>query len=214
VAVDASANLYVADTSNSRVLEYDSALTSDAKADFVFGQSGNFTIGQCNGGGAVTAKTLCRPTSVATDSSHNVYVADTGNNRVLEYGVPLGTDGTADLVFGQLGSFTTRACNRGGAIGAGTLCGPSGVSVDRSGNAFIADATNNRMLEYDTPLSLGVHATRVFGQNRSFGSRPCNKGGLSGATLCTPRAAVIDRSGNVYIADTANNRILEYDNPL
>jgi sugar lactone lactonase YvrE len=213
IALDASANLYVADTENNRVVEYDAALTGDTTADFVFGQ-GSFTVGQCNGGGAVTANTLCRPIAVATDPSDNVYVADTGNNRVLEYGVPLATDRSADLVFGQLGSFTTKGCNRGGVINARTLCGPTGVFVDPSGNAFIADATNNRLLEYDTPLSLGVRANRVFGQNRSFASRSCNSGGVGAASLCTPRSAAMDGSRNLYVVDNANNRILEYDDPL
>ena len=214
VALDAAGNLYVADTTNNRVIEYSSALASNGTADFVFGQNGDFTVAQCNGGGAVDANTLCKPAAVASDASGNLYVADTGNNRILEYNDPLGTDRTADLVFGQLGSFTTARCNKGGSQSALTLCGPSGVFVDPSGNTFIADSANNRVLEYDTPLSLDVRADRVFGQKRSFASKACNIGGVSGASLCTPRSAATDSSQNLYVADTANNRVLEYDAPL
>ena len=214
VAIDTSGNLYVADTTNNRVLEYTSPLSSGEAANVVFGQKGSFSSAQCNVGGTPSANTLCGPNAVATDSAGNVYIADTRNNRVLEYNAPLIADETAHLVFGQFGSFITGGCNQRGVVNRFTLCGPSGVVIDGSGDAFIADSTNNRVLEYDMPLSTGVRATRVFGQNKSFTSITCNSGGVSAASLCTPRSVGIDGSRNVYAADTANNRVLEYDNPL
>ena len=57
-----------------------------------------------------TAEGLCFPEGVAVDGSGHLYVADTDNNRVLEYDTPL-TKSTADRVFGQGGSFTTGECN-------------------------------------------------------------------------------------------------------
>ncbi len=60
-------------------------------------------------------------------------------------------DTIADRVFGQGGSFTTNACNNGG-ISASSLCnGDNQLTVDGSGNVYIADGVNNRVLEYDSP---------------------------------------------------------------
>src|SRR5437773_1812030 len=151
----------------------------------------------CNTGG-VSASTLCQPTGVAVDSSGNVYVADLSNNRVLEYSNPLATDTVADQVFGQGGSFTTNVPNNGGPPSAAGLNFPSGVAVDPSGNLYVADPANNR----------------VLGQS-NFSSNSCNQGTTpSASTLCGPDGVAVDNVGNVYVADQNNHRVLEYDYPL
>jgi sugar lactone lactonase YvrE len=212
VAVDGAGNLYVADQSNSRVLEYDMPLGSGTTADRVFGQGGSFITNTCNSGG-VSATSLCAPNGVAVDGSGNLYVADTNNNRVLEYDTPLGSGTTADRVFGQSGSFTTGTCNSGG-VSATSLCVPRIVGVDGTGNLYVADASNSRVLEYDTPLVSGTTADRVFGQGGSFTTGTCNNGGVSATSLCTPFGVAVDGTGDLYVADTSNNRVLEYDAPL
>ena len=221
VALDGSGNMYVADFTNNRVLEYDWPLSSGAAATRVFGQGGSFTSNGCNNGG-VSASTLCQPTGVAVDSSGNVYVADLSNNRVLEYSNPLATDTMADQVFGQGGSFTTNIPNNGGPPSAAGLNFPSGVAVDPSGNLYVADAANNRVLEYDTPLTTNTVADRVFGQSGSFTTDTCNNGGISASSLCASFGVAVDYTGNLWVADSrsftnvvvGNNRVLEYDNPL
>src|SRR5208283_5198988 len=135
VALDTHGNLYVSDSRNSRVLEYNTPLTNTT-ANKVFGQGGSFSSGFCDGGG-LSANSLCDPFGVALDASGNLYVADEGNGRVLEYNTPL-TNNTADLVFGQFGSFTSGGCNNGG-VSASSLCEPYGVAVDAGGNVYIAD---------------------------------------------------------------------------
>ena len=85
--MDASGNLYVADEGNSRVLEYNTPLSTDTTADLVFGQGGSFTSAVINSGG-VSASSLYYPTGVAVDAGGNLYVADYGNHRVLEYDKP------------------------------------------------------------------------------------------------------------------------------
>ena len=66
------------------------------------------------------------PTAVALDASSNLYVADEGNSRVLEYDTPLTKDTTADTVFGQGGDFTLSTRNNGG-VSASSLCFPLGL---------------------------------------------------------------------------------------
>ena len=161
VAVDASGNLYVADTADNRVLEYDHPLSTDIIPDRVFGQNGNFTSAFCGTG----VNGLCAPMAVAVDGRGDLFVADTGNSRVLEYEAPL-RNSTATIVFGQGGDFSTNLPNKGG-LSAGSLWllpfgqvpgpfprryGGGGVATDDLGNLYVADDGNNRVLEFNGPF--------------------------------------------------------------
>ncbi|KKL95064.1 hypothetical protein LCGC14_1858370 [marine sediment metagenome] len=212
VAVDAEGNLYVADQRNRRVLVYQSPLTTDTVADLVLGQGGSFTSRTCNLGG-VSASSLCNPWDVAVDGADNLYVADQGNSRVLEYDSPLATDTVADRVIGQGGSFTSAACNLSG-LAAESLCFPRGLTSDGDGNVYVADYDNSRVLEYDSPLTSDAVADQVFGQGGSFTSDVCDLGGVTDSSLCFPSGVGVDGNGNLYVADESNHRVLEYDAPL
>src|SRR5439155_19686474 len=110
VAIDAQGNVYVAFRNQNEVVEYDAGSTTP---HLVFGQA-SASGGSCNQGGSPSATTLCAPFAVAVDGAGSLYVADSGNNRVLVYNTPLNDssgkpgagDTTADLVIGQSG-FTT-----------------------------------------------------------------------------------------------------------
>ena len=169
VAIDAVGNLYVADRGNSRVLEYNSPLSTDTTADTVFGQNGSFNTASCNGPDNMTisADTLCDPSGVAVDAGGNLYISDELNNRVLGYKTPLSTDTTADMVFGQGGSFSSNGLNTGG-LSADSLFDPEFVTTDAFNDLYIADHGNNRMLEYKTPFSTDTTADVVFGQEGSY----------------------------------------------
>ena len=217
VAVDSAGNLYVADLVNSRVLQYNAPLTTDAVADRVFGQGGSFTSNTCNLGG-ISASSLCQPLDVTVDSTGDLYVNDFGNSRILQFDTPLTTNAVADRVFGQSGSFTSNTCNLGG-ISASSLCSPHGIAVDGVGNFFVGDSNNNRVLQFDSPQSTDTIADRVFGQGGSFASNACNLGGISASSLCFPDGVAVDATGNLYVAEgngssPTNNRVLEYNNPL
>ena len=210
VAVDAQGNLYVADSDNNRVLEYNAPLTSGQAASRVFGQGGNFTTGAANNGG-VSANSLDGPGFMALDALGNLYVADGNNNRVLEFDNPLAGDTTADHVFGQP-NFNTSTASTGGRS-AHSLYYPVGVAVDAQGDVYIGDFRNHRVLEYDTPLTSDTTADRVFGQ-LDFTHGITNSGGLSASSLNLPAGVAVDGFGRLYVADFGNNRVLEYDSPL
>ena len=169
VAVDADGNVYVSDSSNGRLLEYDNPLSltvgtpgvpgsaGDVTADQAFDAGGSFTLHDCG----VSADQLCLPQQLSVDSEKNLYAVD--DNRVLEYlnptaaggGTP-GTPGspgdtTADVVYGQQGDFTSSACNgndTSSIVSATTLCQPIGVAVDPSGDVYITDTSNHRVLAF------------------------------------------------------------------
>jgi hypothetical protein len=142
------------------VLGYVTPFSLDAVADIVFGQGGSFTSAVCNLGG-VSAGNLCAPVGVGVDDAGSLYVADQGNHRVLAFTAPLSTDATADGVFGQGGSFTSNTPNLGGAS-ATSLNGPIAVAVDDGGNLYVADGSNNRVLEYGAaPPGVPASATKL-----------------------------------------------------
>ncbi len=210
LALDGAGNLYVADWANHRVLEYNAPITSSAAAARVFGQA-DFTSYGANRNGGPAANTLYGPTDVAVDSAGNLYVSDGGNSRVLEYDAPLSSDGVADRVFGapNFGYNDPITCG----VNAACLYYPEGILLDGADNLYVADRHNNRVLEYDAPLSSDAVADRVFGQP-DFTSATPNNGGLSASSLNVPWGLAMDAFGSLYVADLGNNRLLVYTNPL
>lgn len=183
VAVD-STGVYIADTSNHRVLHYPPGSTT---ADRVYGQNGSFTAGTANRGAAAPDRTsLNAPTSVAVDKAGGLYVADFGNHRVMYYP---GNSTLAERVYGQNGSFTTATSNAGGGPNATSLASPEGVAVDSENNLYVGDRENHRVLRFP---SGSVIADRVYGQGKSFTSRTENLGGISNESMSRPIGIVVD----------------------
>ena len=224
VAVDrVHGRVYVVDQPNNRVLGYANPIAANPTASIVIGQA-NFAGDVCNGKAAAPAarNTLCGPADAAVDGAGNLFVADTLNNRVLEYNFPVASGASAARVFGQGGDFTSSGPNKTGVNADGLLV-PLGVAVDTVGNVYIADNGNNRVLEYNTPLKVGplpgsgdTTADEVFGQANDFTKGGCNLGKTapSDESLCEPYRVASDSAGNLYVADHANNRVLEYDQPV
>ena len=196
VAVSPTGRLVVADTGNNRVLVYDGPWT-DTVADVVLGQSGMTT----RTAGSGTAQ-LNAPEGVFVDSGGAIWVADTGNNRVIRFST-VANGASSDLTIGV-----------GGAPSSTTLSTPRDLILDGSGRLWVADAGFSRVLVYPTPLTSGKAATIVFGHAGSFTSGAANDGGLGAASLAYPEKIHLDPAGRLWVADTANNRVLRFDTPL
>ncbi len=220
--------LFVTDESNHRILGYSNinTLVNHAPADIVIGQPDFFSSNSNNGGAGPTASNLNFPHGIALDSFHNLYVADSFNNRVLVFADPFATKAStgrtagfsAFMVFGQGGDFTSSSCHFGNSTpNAESLCRPIGVAVDKSNNVWIGDYNNNRILVFFIPLSTDTVADAVFGQGGSFTSNTCNLGGAGHPTatsLCHPDIMAFDPAGNLFATDEGNCRVLKYANPL
>ena len=203
ISIDSSGNLYVADTGNNRVLYLPSGQTTAVR---VYGQGGSFTASTANNGG-ISANSLSASSGIALDGSGNLYVSDATNSRVLYF--PSGQT-TAVRVYGQGGSFITNTVNNGG-ISANSLSNPSLLVLDPAGNLYVSDASNNRMLYFPAGQTT---ANRVYGQANSFTSNTANNGGLDAVSLLNPMGIIIDSSGNIYLADSTNNRVLKFRTSL
>jgi len=224
-------NLWVADHANNRVLMFPNIGGAISPvATMVLGQP-DFTSYLCNQGGGPTAATLCNPRGVAVDGAGNVWVSDTGNNRVLKYSFPVATkDQPASSVLGQpdmvsgapddsTGDSTVSSCTAAALISAPTACGlysPAQIRFDPAGpNLYVADTFNNRALKYSAATlttsctsNCNLAASQVWCQPDFNSTAAPEPPTASSCNLPTGMAA--DGAGNVFIADTVNNRVLGF----
>lgn len=232
VALDTSASppiLYVADTLNNRVLAWQNAsqFFSGALADIVIGQKDKYTtFPQGPFSGAQLVGGLYSPTGVAVDSNGNLFVADSGNNRILRYPPPFSTPDEVklpDLVIGQtnLGSNTANAggiSDRTVALrtGAGTF--RASLLFDPQGNLYFTDSANQRVLRYPASAigpgaTNGPAANLVVGQVNYTTSPPQNPASITDLSrLSIPSGLALDPSGRLYVSD-ALHRVLVYAPP-
>ncbi|HEV2468879.1 MAG TPA: NHL repeat-containing protein [Candidatus Sulfotelmatobacter sp.] len=134
-----------------------------------------------------------------------VAVADSSNNRVLLYSVPVSSGQAADIVLGQT-DFTSST----GATSASGSNYPVKAVADSAGNLWVAECSNNRVVEYKTPFSNGMSASIVLGEP----DMNTSTGGTSATTLYCPSGMVFDSQGNLWVSDYDNSRIVEYKAPF
>jgi uncharacterized protein (TIGR03437 family) len=206
--------LYVSDFMNNRVLAWRDSVRfrNGDPADFVIGQPDLFTgIPNVDTRGSQTPSrtSLSGPAGIAVNPSDgSLYVADSGNNRVLHYPRPVSQVGriTPDAVIGQ----TDFNSNASALVNSSSLKSPMGVALGPDGNIFIADTGNNRVLEFAAGAGTGATAIRVYGQpNSTSASAPAQP---SAQTLAAPQGLFVDQSYNLYVADTAANRVVIFPN--
>lgn len=203
-------DLYVADFGNNRVLRFPDPFANPTRVepDAVFGQS-DFTRST-----AGTSKTaLNRPRAIAFDAGGNLWVADSGNHRVVRFAASVLNSATppdADLVIGQK-DFTTGSVNAAGTVSASGFDTPAGLAFDSKGDLYVSDLNNTRVLKFSgpfSPSSQSPSASAVWGQN-DFRTRGVPQQ-ASASTLAGPGGLAIDGSGNLYVAVPADNRVLVF----
>jgi len=198
IAVDGHDRVYVADMGNSRVRAF--TVGGDINTIAGFGRPGR-NAGFGRDGVAAATSYLDFPRGVAVDAAGNVFIADTGSNRVREVVASSGRIMTVAGT-GRRGDSVVRDHK---AIHA-TLNGPMGVAVDGAGDVFIADTGNNKVREVSACTG-GIAAVAGTGRRGDSG----DGGPAVEARLAVPTGVALDQDGNLYIADSLNNAIREVE---
>ena len=184
VAVDASGNVFVADTDNHTIR----MITSAGVATTLAGSPGQ--NGSADGTGS--AARFDTPTSVAVDAGGNVYVADSNNATVRKVTLA----GVVTTMAGSPGSSGTAD----GTGSAARFSNPYGVAVDASGTVYVADQGNNTLRKV---TAAGV-VTTLAGSAGLSGSAD---GTGAAARFSTPSGVAVDGGGSVYVADSGNSTL-------
>ncbi len=175
----------------------------------------------------VEGRELYSPEGIALDTSITppaLYISDTANNRVLGFrnAASLANGQAADLVLGQPNPATTLGVILPPATGQTLSTGlqtPTGIAVDTQGNVYVLDAANNWIVRFPKPFAQtgGQVPDLVIGQP-SFATHGANQGGISASTLSFASSPGVlqafiafDSSGNLWVADSGNNRILRFN---
>jgi NHL repeat len=215
IAFDKSGNLWVSDSSNERVVEFTSPFSNAEAASLELGQP-DLNTGE-NPDAVPSQADMKNPYGLAFDQSGNLWLADPGYNRVLEFPAPFSNGENADLVIGQT-NFTggvypdVPGCPPScGTPTSTSLNGPFGVTFDAGGNLWVSDSHDDRVLEYRGPFSTGEAPTLVLGHSDfTTGSGFCT----SPSCFDTPYTSAFDKTGDLWVVDTVNYRVVEFNPPL
>jgi sugar lactone lactonase YvrE len=192
VAADSAGNLYIADFYNQVIRKV------AAGTGIITTVAGTGTAGYGGDEGPATSAALNQPYGVTVDSAGNLYIADFGNERIRKVAANTGTITTVAGT-GGLGD-----SGYGGPATSAALYGPTGVAVDNAGNLFIADTLNNIVLK----VAAGTGIITVVAGNGTRGYSG-DRGAATSAELNQPFTVSVDSKGNLYIADSYNQRIRE-----
>ena len=189
VVADSAGNLYIQDTLNARIRKVDTTgkITTIA---------GNGTSGFAGDGGPAIDAELSLNQGARFDAAGNLFVADCGNGAIRK----IDTNGIITTV---AGNGTDGYSGDGGPATTAQLNCPSGVAVDTAGELFIADYLNNRVRKVDAS---GIITTIAGTGTPGFTG---DGGPALSAEINLPNDVDLDAAGDVYIADSGNNRVRE-----
>jgi sugar lactone lactonase YvrE len=193
LALDASNNLYLADTGNHRIRKI-------SAAGIISTVAGTGTQGFSGDSGPATSATIDSPTGLALDASNNLYLADTHNHRIRKITAATGIistlAGTGTLGFSGDTAASTTA----------NLALPHGLTMDPAGNLYLADTANHRIRRVDA--TTGVITTVAGDGTEAFAG---DGGPAIAASLDSPRNAAVSPSTLLTLSDTGDQRIRQLD---
>ncbi|HEV7347806.1 NHL repeat-containing protein [Telluribacter sp.] len=189
VAVDASGNIYIADSGNHRIRKV-------ATNGVISTIAGNGTLGYNGDAMPATNARLNSPIAVAVDAKGNIFIADHWSFRVRKVD---GKDGNISTI---TGNGNDRFGGDGGVASNASISLPSGVAIDAAGSLLITDKGNLRIRKVS--ITDGTIRTVAGSGNPGF----CGDGGTAvSACFSNPTGITVDKKGNVYLVDQGNQRV-------
>ncbi len=179
--------MYIADSFNSRIRKVGGGNISTIAGTGAFGFAGDKNT--------ATQAIMNRPYSVAVDGAGNVYIADALNHSVRKI-----AGGTMSTVVGN-GLGIQGTGGDGGPATSAILDTPTAILLDNSGNLYIADTLNNRVRKVGTDGNINTVAGNGAANSTGDG------GAATSAAINSPEGIAVDRTGNLYISDTAGHRV-------
>jgi len=195
MAFDSGGNLYVCESAANRILKL------DASHEWKIGvYAGTSTAGFGGDQGPALQARFNHPADLAVDSQDNLYIADTGNNRIRK----IGPDGTVSTVAGNglIGFF-----GDGRTAEAASFTAPSGVAVDNLGDLFVADTGNQRIRVVRADGTVATLAGTGASGYAGDGGLPAS------ASFRTPLALAYNPSGGLYVVDQGNHCVRRFNLP-
>jgi RHS repeat-associated protein len=214
LAMDSSGDLFIANAGGEQVDKVTPSGTMSTVA-------GTGSLGLGADAKAATSSALDDPAAVAVDSAGDVYIADSGNNRIQEVfasgGQEWGQSMTAGDIYTVAGSSSGASgrSTNGTAGGSSKLNNPQGITIDGSGDMYIADTGNNRVAEIPKSAGTNWNISMTGGDVYDVAGSAAGTAGHTGdgasayntALLSGPRAVTLDSASNMMISDTGNNRV-------
>jgi trimeric autotransporter adhesin len=155
----------------------------------------------CGDGGSATGATFVNISGMATDSGGNLYVADSGQNRVRRI------DKTTGLITNYAGTGTAGYSGDNGPATSATLSFPVGLAFDSQDNLYVADAGNNVIRKIDNTAQHNI-TTYAFNGLPTFGG----DGGTSlSASMQFPDQVALDANGNLFVGGGNDNVVRRID---
>jgi sugar lactone lactonase YvrE len=220
LVIDAKGNIFLADYGNSRIRE----VTPDGKIKTVAGSTDKCAHSRtCSDGGLATSAFLNLPVGIALDAAGNLYIADSYDNRIRAVNMQTAPvtiagvtiqPGYIDTIAGSLGdsgscSNIALGCGNGGPALKAQLTLPQGVAVDTAGNIYIADTNDNMVREIAIENNPNNNINFFAGTGHAChpATSNCGDGPAASASVSLPAGVGLDKSGNVYIADSHDHKI-------
>jgi YD repeat-containing protein len=227
VAIDPAGDLFVDDTFDDNVLEVPAQTGTfwgqSMTANHIYVIAG--TYGSCGHGGAggtATAATICGPRQMVLDANGDVIFVERTNDEVQEIAAATGTQWGISMTANHLYTVAGVAATSGDTGDSGSALSallnlPCGVTVDAAGDLLIGDSDNNRVQEvaaisgtqWGSISMTANHIYTIVGSATGTSGTSGDGAAATSALLDTPNGLAVDSSGDLYIADTANNRVQE-----